>query len=72
MKKAHVSGEISLDATLQRIHAKAISSIMQNADADAELLAILTKHIVTLAPNTDAVEQAVSNIKNLAKERTEA
>lgn len=72
MKDVYASDETGLDVTLQKICAKAVSSIMQNTDADTALLDILTKDIVTLSPNTDSVEQAVNSIKDLAKERSES
>ena len=72
MKDVYASDETGLDVTLQKIYAKAVSSIMQNTDADTALLDILTKDIVTLSPNTDSVEQAVNSIKDLAKERSES
>ena len=72
MNGVYPSDEIGLDVTLQKIRAKAISSIMQNTDADTALLDILTNDIVTLSPNTDAVEQVINSIKDLAKERTES
>ena len=72
MNDVYPPDEIGLNITLQKIRAKATSSIMQNTDADVALLDILTNDIVTLSPNTDAVEQAVNSIKDLAKERAES
>ena len=51
---------------------KAIDEIKNDANTDAELLNILEKHIITLQPDVDAMNQAVNKIRKLAKERAEA
>ena len=60
------------DADQADILKKAIDEIKDDVNTDAELLNILEKHIVTLQPDTDAINQAVDEIEKLAKERAEA
>ena len=48
---------------------KAIDEIKDDANTDAELLNILEKHIITLRPDVDAMNQAVAKIQKLAKEK---
>ena len=60
------------DADQAGILKKAIDEIKDDVNTDAELLNILEKHIVTLQPDTDAMNQAVDEIEKLAKERAEA
>ena len=69
MEDANKPDDMSVDPTLQMIRDEAISSIMQDADADTALLDILTRRIVTPSSDADAVEQAASDIRKLAEER---
>ena len=69
MEDANKPDDMSVDPTLQMIRDGAISSIMQDADADTALLDILTRRIVTPSSDADAVEQAASDIRKLAEER---
>ena len=69
MKDSSEPDGTDVDATLQGIRSKAISAIMQGAEADTALLDILVKHIVTSSPARDAVEQAAGDIRKLAEER---
>ena len=66
------SGPRGADAALRKIRDEAVSDIMRDAEPDADLLRILNGHMVTLAPNASAVEQAVADIHNLAKRRVES
>lgn len=50
---------------------KASDEIKSSANMDTELLGILEKHIITLQPQKDAVDQAADEIDKLAKERTQ-
>ena len=61
-----------IDAVLRKIRDEAATDIMRDKKPDAELLDILNSRIVTLAPDTSAVEQAVADIRDLAKERAES
>ena len=69
MEDANKPDDTDVGSTLQMIRDKAISSIMQDADADTVLLDILTRRIVTPSPDADAVEQAASDIRKLAEKR---
>ena len=69
MEDANKPDDTGVGSTLQMIRDKAISSIMQDADADTVLLDILTRRIVTPSPDADAVEQAASDIRKLAEKR---
>lgn len=60
------------DADQSHILTKAVDEIKDDADTDTELLSILEKHIVTLNPEGDPINQAIDEIENLAKERAEA
>ena len=60
------------EAALQEVQKEAVSDIRRDKKPDAELLDILNSHIVTLTPDTSAVEQAVADICNLAKERAKS
>ena len=69
MEDANKPGDTGVGSAFQMIRDKAISSIMQDADADTALLDILTRRIVTPSSDADAVEQAASDIRKLAEER---
>lgn len=60
------------DTVLRKIRDEARSVIMRDAKPDTELLKILSDRIVTLAPGTSAVEQAVVDIGDLARRRAES
>ena len=50
---------------------KAIDEIKDDVNTDTKLLNILEKHVVTLRPDMDAMNQAVDEIEKLAKERAD-
>ena len=50
---------------------KTIETLSQNEASDLSLLEILSKHIVTLTPATDAIDVALKEIETLAVEREE-
>ena len=50
---------------------KTIETLRQNEASDLSLLEILSKHIVTLTPATDAIDVALKEIETLAVEREE-
>ena len=43
--------------------------LSQREDTDMSLLCVLSKHILTLSPTADAVEQALKDIEELAVKR---
>jgi hypothetical protein len=49
--------------------ASVLADALRQDGADAQLLAILTKHIVTMSPSTDPVESAFTDLDRLAAER---
>lgn len=61
-----------MDTNQQHVLDEAIDEIRKDTEADTDLLNILVKHIVTLSPADDSIEQAVSDIQELAKERAES
>lgn len=63
------TNDTGMSSTLQDIKDKSIRAIQNNREADVALLDILTKHIVTLSPADDAVEQAMEEIKRLVDEK---
>ena len=65
-------GHGDTDTNQTGILKKAIDEIRDDVNTDAELLNILEKHIVTLQPEKDAIDQAVDEIDRLAKKRAEA
>lgn len=71
MNDANQSDGTDADAALRDIGAKAVAEIMRDADADADLLEILTRCIVVPSPDANAVKQAAADIKKLAEERAE-
>ena len=48
---------------------KTIDTLRQNKATDLSLLEILSKHIVTLTPTTEAIDVALKEIEALAIER---
>ena len=48
---------------------KTIDTLRQNEATDLSLLEILSKHIVTLTPTTEAIDVALKEIEALAIER---
>ena len=56
----------------QRVLDEAISEIKRDTETDANLLNILVKHIVTLSPAENALDQATEEIEKLANERAES
>ena len=72
MEDANAQRGKDANATLQQIRDSAISTIMQDAKPDTELLEILKRHIVVSLPDEDAVERAAASIKRLAEERAES
>ena len=67
----HPEGHDNPDTDQAIILKKALDEIKDGANMDIELLTILEKHIVTLQPGMNAIDQAVDEIENLAKGRTE-
>ena len=68
-----ISGKnTGMDTDQTDILKKIIDEIKDDVNTDAKLLNILEKHIVTLDPKRDAIDQAVNEIDRLAKERAEA
>ena len=55
----------------EEILAQTVDTLRRNEASDISLLEILSKHIVTLAPATDAIEVALKEIEALAVERGE-
>ncbi len=55
----------------EEILVKTVDTLMGNEATDISLLGILSKHIVTLAPATDATDVALKEIEALAVERAE-
>ena len=49
--------------------ANIIESLRQNEETDISLLEIIFKHVVTLSPAADAINQALKDIETLANER---
>ena len=49
--------------------ANIIESLGQNEETDISLLEIISKHVVTLSPAADAINQALRDIETLANER---
>ena len=49
--------------------ANIIESLRQNEETDISLLEIISKHVVTLSPAADAINQALKDIETLANER---
>lgn len=63
-----ISGKnTGMDTDQTDILKKIIDEIKDDVNTDAKLLNILEKHIVTLDPKRDAIDQAVSEIDRLAK-----
>ena len=69
MKDLGETNGTDMDAAFQDIRNKSIHVIKNNPEADVELLGILTKHIVTQSPTSDAVEQAMDEIKSLVDKK---
>lgn len=55
--------------SFEDVLSSASDSLSQCEDTDMSLLSILSKHIVTLSPAPDAVEQALKDIEGLAAKR---
>ena len=55
----------------EEILAKIIESLRQNEATDISLLEIISKHVVTLSPAADAIDQALKDIETLAREKGE-
>ena len=72
MNCSEQSNDMDQNATLRDISGEAVSKIMQEEDVDADLLDILTRHIVVSSPEADAVKQAADDIVQLATERAKS
>ena len=55
--------------SFEDVLSSASGSLSQCEDTDMPLLCILSKHIITLSPAPDAVEQALKDIEGLAAKR---
>ena len=55
--------------SIEELLGNTTESLREDEQTDRELLAILEKNILVLAPGSDAINQALSEIETLASER---
>ena len=60
-----------VDLSFQYVLSRCISSLEMDDETDIQLLRILSKTVVTLSPTENSVDQALTDIGELAQNRAE-
>lgn len=62
---------VDTDSKFYEICGNSVSAIKRDQNHDAELLTILTSHIIVPDPDAEAIKQSAANIKELAERRAQ-